>query len=277
MCTKTFHKRYSSPRELIPLLRTRGLAIDDEAKAEQYLTTISYYRLSAYMYPFIDFPKTEHKYKPDSSFSKVMMLYLFDKKLRLLIFNEIEKIEIAVRSTIVNVGCKITRDSFWMTNPSFFADKNKFDKTMALIDLELHRSKEDFITHFYETYSNPYPPAWILAEILPFGVVTNIYSNIKDNKIKKQVSKTFDLQIAPFQSWLTIVSLTRNNCCHHSRIWNRQFTLMPMIPNKMNKRWITLKTDKLRIYFNLCIIKYFVDVISANNRMTEKLKGLLKE
>ena len=37
-----------------------------------------------------------------------MMLYRFDKKLRLLIFNEIEKIEVAVRSAIVNIGSAMT-------------------------------------------------------------------------------------------------------------------------------------------------------------------------
>lgn len=43
------------------------------------------------------------------------MLYRFDKKLRLLIFNEIEKIEVAVRSAIVNVGSEMTNNPFWMT------------------------------------------------------------------------------------------------------------------------------------------------------------------
>ena len=26
---------------------------------------------------------------------------------------------------------------------------------------------------------------------------------------------------APFESWLTIVTLTRNSCCHHARVWNK--------------------------------------------------------
>ena len=47
------------------------------------------------MYPLLKMPKTAHLYKEGSSFKKVMMLYRFDKKLRLLMFNEIEKIEIA--------------------------------------------------------------------------------------------------------------------------------------------------------------------------------------
>ena len=220
-------------------------------------------------------PKEQHRYKPNTTFDQVMMLYRFDKKLRLLIFNEIEKIEVAVRSTIVNVGCEMTGNPFWMTDGSNFIDARKFRHTTDLIDAELHRSREDFIVHYKQTYSDAYPPAWILAEVLPFGVMTNILSNIKAARIKKCIARKFGLQIAPFESWLTIVALTRNSCCHHARVWNKQNTIRPMWPHRMTGNWITLPTDELRIYFNLCIIKYFLNIISPQNDMKAKLDALL--
>ncbi|MDE7375643.1 MAG: Abi family protein, partial [Muribaculaceae bacterium] len=55
------------------------------------------------------------------------------------------------------------------------------------------------------------------------------------------------------------------------------FTLLPMIPRKMSKGWINLSTDPLRIYFNLCIVKYFINIISPNNQMTLRLKELLSD
>ncbi|MCH5176554.1 MAG: Abi family protein [Prevotellaceae bacterium] len=270
-----FSKPYTSPSDLVKLLKERGLAITNEMKAQDYLQHIGYYRLSAYMYPFLQMPKHLHRYKPDASFQKVMMLYRFDKKLRLLIFNEIEKIEVAVRSAIVNVGCEITGNSFWMTDGKNFVNQTKHTQTMRLIDDELRRSREEFIVHFQQTYSNNYPPAWMLSEILPFGVMTNIYSNIKNMRIKKKVAQQFGLQVAPFESWLTIVTLTRNSCCHHARVWNKQNVIRPMVPHRMIYPWITCPTDMLRIYFDLCIIKYFLNILSPNNDMTEKLKSLL--
>jgi abortive infection bacteriophage resistance protein len=48
-----------------------------------------------------------------------------------------------------------------------------------------------------------------------------------------------------------------------------------MMPNRMTGRWISLPTDPLRIYFNLCIIKYFLDVISPQNDMKVKIDTLL--
>ncbi|MCD7710400.1 MAG: Abi family protein [Porphyromonadaceae bacterium] len=269
-----FHKNFTSPHDLVQLLESRGLLIHDRAKAEHCLTHISYYRLSAYMYPLLEIPKENHTYKTGASFEKVMMLYSFDKKLRLLIFNEIEKIEISLRSAIVNIGCEMFGDCFWMTNSKFFSNTDKFDKTMGLIDEELNRSHEVFIAHFKETYTEPYPPAWILVEILPLGLLTRIYTNIKEKRVKKRIAQSFDLQIAPFESWVTIITLTRNACCHHARIWNKKNTIQPMSPEKMNRKWITLPADPLRVYFNLCIIKYFLDRISPENNLTTNLQTL---
>jgi len=227
------------------------------------------------MYPLLKMPKEQHCFKPNSSFDQVMMLYRFDKKLRLLIFNEIEKIEIAVRSTIVSIGSEMISDPFWMTDLRNFIDAAKFHHTMGLIDTELQRSREDFIVHFRQTYSDAYPPAWILAEILPFGVITNIFSNINVARIKKSIASRFGLQVKPFESWLTIVTLTRNSCCHHARVWNKRNTIRPMLPNRLTGSWITLPTDALRIYFNLCIIKYFLNIISPGNDMRDKIDALL--
>ena len=89
--------------DLMALLESRGLVISDEAKVVRYLESIGYYRLSAYMYPFLKAPKETHQYKDDTTFLQVLNLYRFDKKLRMLLLNEIEKVEIAIRRAIMNI------------------------------------------------------------------------------------------------------------------------------------------------------------------------------
>ncbi len=266
-----------TPDESVELLKSRGMLVNDECKARNYLTHIGYYRLSAYMYPLLRIPKENHIYKDRATFDKVMMLYRFDKKLRLLLFNEIEKIEVAVRCAIVNIGCEMTGNPFWMTDASNFSNPVRYKRTIHLIEDELSHTKEDFINHFRDTYSNLYPPAWMLAEILPFGVMTNIYANIRNKRIKKNISQSFGLQVAPFESWLTIIAVTRNSCCHHARIWNRVFSIRATMPTKMSRPWLSLKADPLKVYFDMCIIKYFLDVISPGNDMLEKMLSLFSE
>ena len=87
-----FMKQYMTETDLMVLLKNRGLAISDETKAVRYLESIGYYRLSAYMYPFLTVPKNTHQYKKGTTFQQVLNLYRFDKKLRMLLLNEIEKL-----------------------------------------------------------------------------------------------------------------------------------------------------------------------------------------
>ena len=272
-----FGKTYSSPANLVCLLQQRGLAFEDVREAERYLENIGYYRFSAYLYPFLQQPKEQHFFKPSSNFGSALNLYRFDKKLRMFLFNEIEKIEVALRSIIANVVAEDCGNIFWMTAPEMYANKERYHKTMLLVDKELKSSKEDFIKHFKAKYTNNYPPAWMLVEILPFGVMTRIFENIADNALRKKIAAHFSLPLPVFSSWITIVTLTRNSCCHHSRVWNKENAITPMLLKKPSRPWISSSITPNRYFYDICILKWFVDIISPQNDMKERLKSLLAQ
>ena len=272
-----FNKSYTTPTSIVQLLHKRGLEITDENKALHYIEHIGYYRLSAYLYPMLADPKSSHRFKPQSTFSNAMSLYRFDKKLRLFLFNEIEKIEVACRSAIANIVAEETGNIFWMTDTSMFANEEKFLRTMTLIEKELKSSKEEFIKHFKEKYSNDYPPAWMLVEILPLGVVTRIYENIASNTLRKKIAARFGLPVPVFNSWMTVVTLTRNSCCHHARVWNKENAIMPMQIKKSNQTWISPSVSPKRVFYNICILKWFLDIIVPSNNMKTYLTTLIAQ
>lgn len=273
----TFPKEYKSPSALVQLLKARGLTINDEALAESYLTNVGYYRFSAYLFPLLTTPKDAHHFKSNSCFNEAVSLYKFDKKLRQFLFNEIEKIEIAVRSAIANIATQMLGNKFWLTERTSYANSSLFSKTMSLIDTEYSRSKEEFIMHFRAKYSNPYPPAWELIEILPLGVVTRIYENIANFKVQKKIAQHFGLNIPVFKSWMTIITLTRNACCHHSRVWNKANTIQSLTLRNAQRPWISSSVNTLRIYYDICIIKWFIDIVSPHNDMKQHLLDLLSQ
>lgn len=104
-----FDKTYTYPADIVGLLKERGLCIANLQRAEHYIRCIGYYRLSAYMYPLLQMPKGEHRFKTGSRFQDALNLYRFDKKLRLFLFNEIEKVEIALRSALANIVAEGSR------------------------------------------------------------------------------------------------------------------------------------------------------------------------
>ena len=252
------------------------MLMEDDRKVESYLLNIGYHRLSAYIYPFYKSPKSDLKLKEGTNFEQVLTLYRFDKKLRILLFNEIEKIEVAIRSVLAKIGCQELDDRYWITKPAYFANADKFNQTLAVIEKELTSSKEDYIEDFRRNYVENYPPAWMITEVLSFGNLNYIYSNVASNQLMKRIAEYFGLKPQVFTSWLAVLANLRNMCCHHARVWNRDFMLKPAEPRKTKYAWIgTLKMNKKRIYYRLCIIRYFLSSISPNNNFNEKLLELL--
>lgn len=272
----SFTRPYSSPDQIVRILKQRGMLIDDERKAENYLMNIGYHRLSAYIYPFYTRPKSDLRLKDGTTFGQVLTLYRFDKKLRILLFNEIEKIEVAIRSVLANIGCKELDDRYWITKPEYFANEEKFNQTLLVVEKELSSSKEEYIEDFRRNYIETYPPAWMITEVLSFGNLNYIYSNIGSNRLMKRISDYFGLKPQVFTSWLTVLANLRNMCCHHARIWNRDFMLSPAEPRKTSHFWTdTSKIDKKKIFYRLCIIRYFLETVSPNNNFNVKIADLL--
>jgi abortive infection bacteriophage resistance protein len=273
-----YTKTCTLPQDLVPLLKSRGLAIPDEQKAISYLTNIGYYRLSAYCYPLLKDPKSDHLYKDGATFDLVMNMYRFDRKLRILLFNEIEKIEVAIRSVLTNYTSDMLHDVFWMTDIKYFHNPAIFSKTLTLIQSEMDKTKEEFIAHFQSKYSNSYPPAWMVAEIVTLGILCATYNNLKSKTIQKKIANYFGLSIPTFSSWIMILANLRNLCGHHVRIWNKENPLIPVDLKSPVFPWInSATTDMKRIYYRICIIKYLLFTVSPHNTFTQKLKLLLTE
>ncbi len=272
---RPFQKESKLPHEQINNLKNRGLFIRNEKKAIDYLTNIGYFRLTAYFYPLLAKPKSKHVFKSGSDFEMALNMYKFDRKLRMIIFNEIEKIEIAIRATITDIISHEFNDVFWITDPRYFDNLKRFKKTLQRIENEIKKSNEEFILHFKDEYSNPYPPAWMIVEILPLGTLCKVFTNLKDYAVRKKVAQRFGIQQSVFHSWILTVAGLRNMCCHHSRIWNKKLTIHPIVPKKTTYPFVGDTSDLGRMYCRLCIVKYFISSIVPNNKFTTKLKDLL--
>lgn len=139
----------------------------------------------------------------------------------------------------------------------------------------LQNSREDFITHFKNAYEDEYPPSWMLAEIIPLGVLTRVYENIASNQIRKKIAKHFCLSVPVFMSWMTIITLPRNSCCHHGRLWNRFLSLRALTMTRPLTPWVSPEVKQGRIFFTLCILKHFIDIIHPQNEFKKDLIELL--
>ena len=261
-----YTKQPLSFSEQIFKLKSRGLAINDEEKAVHYLSNISYYRLRAYTYPFQDNKDSNHPFIKEVSFDDIIELYVFDRRLRLLIFNALEKIEVAFRTKIIYFYA-LSNGSHFHEKAELYRDIDRFKNDIYKLNEEIYRSSEDFINHYKRTYSNPInPPAWMSLEVASMGLLSQLYKNLKRSTLKRDIAKQFGLPREEFlENWMHVFSNLRNTCAHHSRIWNRRFAVEPKLPANTLFTFILNKeihTNKL--YATLCCMQYILKIISPD-------------
>lgn len=291
-----FEKPPLTYKEQIKLLKSRGLIFDDEQKAELQLSNVSYFRLSAYMLPFKKNVHSEivDEFRFGTNWKSVYDLYVFDRKLRLLVFDAIEKIEVAIRCQLVYV-LSHKYGSHWQDNPTILKApyvitlNDGGSKTVDVYtDIQNHISEqlisqqaELFIRHYRETYDEPQnPPSWMIVEIMYFNQLSRICSNLRERADKVAIAKHFSLPPDEFISWLHTINYVRNICAHHARLWNREIKIVPAVLRfSRDKVWISnpAQAKRSKIYYTLCMINYLLQSVNPNSSFSERLKQLISE
>lgn len=272
-----FPKKAKTFEQQISLLKSRGLKIEDEKRAMHILSNISYYRLSAYLLTFQKYNDPDHSFMQWASFEKVVTLYAFDRQLRGVLLDSIERIEVAIRCRIVYSFCH-TYGNNWYENSSLF-NQGKHGKFLKTLDNEIEKSNELFIVHYKSKYTTPArPPAWMAMEVLSFGQLSHMFKNLAKTSAKKEVANYFGLSPTLLESWMEHVVYIRNLCAHHSRVWNRVMTVTAAFPSTpISYKWInTIPSRKDKLYFSLCIIAYLLNRVSSWPTFTGEIKVLLK-
>lgn len=265
-------------QQQIDKLKQRGLSILDEPRAAHYLSNISFYRLRAYTYPFQDNSDPNHPFIKPVSFDEIISLYVFDRRLRLLLFNALEKIEISFRTKLVYEFSQ-NNGSHWYENPGMYRNAYRFNTDINQLYEEIRRSNETFIGHYFSNYTNPInPPAWMSLEVASIGLLSKLFINLKKGSEKIKVTNQFGLTKPEIlESWIHSLTTLRNICAHHGRLWNRRFIIQPTMPYNTKYQFIknrNIHTNKL--YALLCCINYILNIISPNNSFKPELRQLIQ-
>ena len=270
-----YTKRPLTVDEQIDRLEQRGLNFSDKKQARNYLQNISYYRLRAYTYPFQDYdPYADHEFlEDDIDFNDIIDLYVFDRRLRNLVFNELEKIEVAIRTQLSLVYSNKSQDPFWYLDKSWFscASQEEFSCLIDNVTDDVNRSNEDFIKHYKAKYDTPeMPPTWMSLEVVSFGTLSQMYKMLDKSPEKKQIALAFGVGNEDvFANWLHAFSNLRNCCAHHSRIWNRRFVVHLKLAYNTSRPFLTAESMRVikpnKLFALLSAIKYVTDILSPDN------------
>ena len=300
-----YSKPWLSVDQQLELLRQRGLLIDDYAKAYACLGRIGYYRLSGYLYAFrvrsdVCCPYPRHattrrterlvldEYKAGSTFRDCMTLYIFDKKLRVLMLDALERVEIALRVDIAHLLGK--RNTFAYLYPEEFHPSFSQEISLRTGMTKQHewlrkqadliiRSGEEFVSHNKRKTGLPLA-IWIACEVWDFGATTKIFGGLKEED-QDCISQKYCIRNGRiFASWLETLNYLRNVCAHHSRLWNRNMERQPKLPDQREVVWVNSFVSNphalARCFLQILMLAHLIKKLNPNSSWPMRVIGHIK-
>lgn len=281
-------KYYQKPSltfsQQISHLENRGMQFSDKIQAERQLASISYYRLSGYWHPFRVYDAQNNitdRFEKNSSFSNALFLYEFDRQLRSLVLDGIERIEVAIRTQFTyHIGHRY--GPFGHVNAANFHPSFNHKQWLNRLEEETKRSSDQFIKHYQKNYLDfPTIPIWMLTEVMSLGALSFGYNGLRNDQKKgiedkKSVAQHFNIHHKRLGDWLHKLTYIRNICAHHSRLWNRELAIRP--DTMKDSHWlppITPRND--RIFYILLMLHHLLSVTDNEVDWSASIKKLLEQ
>jgi abortive infection bacteriophage resistance protein len=282
-----YEKPHLTTAQQIDLLKSRGLDVGDQPLAEAALSRIGYYRLSEYWHPMRRSEKVHDDrgklvpvvldtFKDGARFADAVDLYVFDKRLRLLILDAIERVEVGMRVDCAHhLGARdpyIHRD--WRAFDPDFVEKDH-STWLARIDAAAAKSREDFVSAFRKEFLPPLP-IWVSIECWDFGMLSYFVGGMRTPD-KSAMAERFELPRRDLlRSWVRAINGVRNHCAHHARLWNRVLVDRPS-PPKIGEHD---ELDHLarhtpahnRLYSVAVALNWFLKRVNPHSSWSERLK-----
>lgn len=250
----TYGKPYLTVAQQLALLKRRGLHVADDAAALE-----------------------------------VLSLYVFDRRLRLLVLDAIELIEVALR---VSVAYRLgAADPFAHMNPALLhgnftkkqhaADgRTGHQKWLEKNDQAVARSREDFVRHYKQKYGEPFP-IWVAVELWEFGMLSTFFQGMRVAD-KDAIAASYGVPGGQLmQSWLRSLNFVRNVAAHHSRLWNKNLVDQPKLPKAGDipgfDPVVAQAGAGSRMFTMLCILRYLMRTVSPGASWPASLRELLED
>ncbi|MDY7544527.1 Abi family protein [Cryobacterium sp. 10I1] len=249
-----YTKKWLSVDGQVAKLESRGVEVGDHESFRGLLRAVGYYRLTGYLYPFRESEpfrddagrirfRVLNRYRSGTSVGQASALIDFDRRLRMLVLEGIERIEISFR---MQIGYVLGRQSaFAHMDPVNFVNsftESQTDKATGDTLPSRHAqwiervkerqadSDEAFVAHFRNKYDDEMP-IWALTEILELGHLGRLYSGL-NSSLATEIAAAYGAPSKKVMvSWISSLNYVRNVSAHHARLFNRKLVSAPARPS----------------------------------------------
>lgn len=287
-----YAKPWLSIADQIARLEQRGCGVGDGEAAAEMLREIGYYRLTGYLYPFrrssvaVDDAGRQRfrvgsDYVPGTDILHAGALVDFDRSLRLLVIDAVERIEVAVRTQVAHVlgaHSPFAHEDARFFTQAFTGARDGFvsphEAWLRRVEERRSASDEAFVGHFRDKYDDRMP-IWALTEILELGHVTRLYAGLR-NDLATEIANVFDVPTKRLMSsWLASLNYVRNVAAHHARLFNRKLVVAPKRPRASEVPLLGHMSDGrapkvFGVYNTLSVMAYLLRSIPSDHDWAQR-------
>jgi len=278
-----FTKQAKTFEEQLDLPENRGMQIADRDEALRHLSHINYYRLEAYWLPY-EISRDPHQFADNTEFNTVLDHYLFDRELRLLLLDGIERVEVSFRTQwAYQISHAYGPHGYMQNGKGMRKDERRLTNDLKDLTQQVQRSDEVFISHYNDNYDEELPPAWVSCEVMSLGLLSRFYANLRAYKVRRQIAASYGFDEGFLEGFMEHLTYVRNVCAHHSRLWNRHLTKkMPLPKGKPAGLRDNIFVDapnktEHKIYNTLVMIQHLMTVICPDSQWARRLDALLEK
>ena len=265
MATKIF----KSLDEQLEILKSKGLIIEDEDAAKEVLFRENYFFISGYRHLFMQSYKDKEFIK-GTTFNELYSVFLFDRKIRNIMFQYILVVENNIKSIISYQLSKKYgfREKDYLNAKNFSQDNLKQRQVHDVLNkmkrqIRVNGRQHTATMHYLSNYG--YIPLWILVKVLSFGLVSEFY-NILRSEDSLFIAELYKLDPDSLSTYLSILSNFRNLCAHEDILYEHR--TQKEIPD--NKYHYKLNIDRTDDHYNYGKNDLFAVVIILKQMITEK-------
>jgi len=244
------NKEFKTISQQLEILKNKGLIIEDEEKAKDILLKENYFFLNGYRHLFMNSP-SDRTYITGSTFNELYSLFLFDRYSRNIFFKNLLIIENRLKSIVSYQLSKKYgyREKDYLNLKNFTTAPEKKRRVKDILDkmrrqIRINTSRHNATMHYVKNYG--YIPLWILVKVLSFGMISELFSILKESD-KKEVADVLGVSVEYLEDFLPILSNYRNLCAHEDIVFN--YKTEKIIPDtEYHKKLNIFKMDGEYIY-----------------------------
>ena len=215
-------KTFKTLDEQVKILESKGLKINDYEKTKEILFKENYFFVNGYRHLLTE--PNKNTFVDGATFDELYSIFIFDRRLRNIMFKNIMIIENNIKSIISYQLSKKYgyKEKNYLNYKNFRQESFKLSQVNDIINkmkrqIRLNSKQHRATMHYISNYG--YIPMWVSVKVLSFGIISELYSILKYED-QQEIADFYNINSKELEIYLSLLANYRNLCAHEDILYD---------------------------------------------------------